>query len=129
MLKYGVQFTSLAPIVATLAATVFSVNTNSQELGAAPTEDEFVQQGKMIAFDRKKGNCLACHAMDDGNLPGNIGPPLVAMKARYPDKAKLRAQIYDARINNPHTLMIPFGPHGVITDEEIDMVTEYVYTL
>jgi sulfur-oxidizing protein SoxX len=129
MLKSGARQASVAAIVATLAAALFSLNTYSQELGAAPTEDEFVQQGKMIAFDRKKGNCLACHAMDDGNLPGNIGPPLIAMKARYPDKAKLRAQIYDARINNPHTVMIPFGPHGVLTDKEIDMVTEYVYTL
>ena len=129
MLKYGLRLASVAAIVGTLAMAVFSVNANSQELGAAPTEDEIIQQGKKIAFDRKKGNCLACHAMGDGNLPGNIGPPLIAMKPRYPDKARLREQIYDARTTNPHTIMIPFGPHGVISEDEIDMVTEYVYTL
>jgi sulfur-oxidizing protein SoxX len=92
-------------------------------------EASAVAEGKKIAFDRRKGNCLACHMMDDGELPGNIGPPLIAMKARYPDKATLRAQIYDARTSNPNTVMPPFGPHAVISEEEIDKVTDYVYTL
>jgi sulfur-oxidizing protein SoxX len=64
-----------------------------------------------------------------GDLAGNIGPPLIAMKARFPDKAKLRAQIYDARMANPNTIMIPFGPMGVLNDEEIDKVLEFVYSL
>ncbi|HHJ18339.1 MAG TPA: sulfur oxidation c-type cytochrome SoxX [Gammaproteobacteria bacterium] len=91
--------------------------------GAASTDE-----GKKLAFDRKKGNCLACHMIEGGDLPGNIGPPLIAMKARYPDKAKLRAQIADARTANPNTIMIPFGPHGVLTDEEIDKVTDFIYS-
>jgi sulfur-oxidizing protein SoxX len=88
-----------------------------------------VEKGKDVAFDRKKGNCLACHVMDDGTLPGNIAPPLVSMKLRYPDKAKLRAQIWDATATNPNTIMPPFGRHQIITEEEIDQVVEYVYTL
>ena len=88
-----------------------------------------IAEGKALAFNRKKGNCLACHQMDDGSLPGNIGPPLVAMKARFPDKAKLRAQIYDARKMNPNTVMPPFGPHEILTNDEIDKIVEYVYTL
>lgn len=88
-----------------------------------------VDEGKKLAFNRKMGNCLGCHQMDDGALPGNIGPPLMAMKARYPDKAKLRAQIYDATVRNPHTMMPPFGRHGILTDDQIDKITEYVYTL
>jgi len=86
-------------------------------------------QGKEIAFDRKKGNCLACHQMADGSLPGNIGPPLVAMKARFPDKAKLRAQIWDSTKNNPNSMMPPFGRHQVLTESEIDKVVEFIYTL
>ena len=35
-----------------------------------------IEQGKKVAFDRKKGNCLACHMIAGGELPGNIGPPL-----------------------------------------------------
>ena len=88
-----------------------------------------VEKGKEVAFDRKKGNCLACHAMADGTLPGNIAPPLVAMQLRYPDKAKLRDQIWDATVANPNTIMPPFGRHQIITEEEIDQVVEYVYTL
>ena len=87
------------------------------------------QKGKEVAVDRKKGNCLACHAMDDGSLPGNIGPPLVAMKLRFPDKAVLRAQIWDATVKNPNTIMPPFGRHGMLSEEEIDWITEYVYSL
>ena len=86
-------------------------------------------EGKKLAFNRKKGNCLACHMMDDGTLPGDIGPPLIAMKARYPSWEELRAQIYDARGSNPNTIMPPFGTHGIISDSEIDKITDYVWTL
>ncbi len=86
-------------------------------------------KGKQVSEDRKKGNCLACHVMADGASPGNIGPPLVAMKARFPDKAKLREQIWDATKKNPNSMMPPFGRHGVLTEQEVDAVVEYVYTL
>jgi sulfur-oxidizing protein SoxX len=88
-----------------------------------------VEQGKEIAFDRKKGNCLACHQIEGGELPGNIGPPLVAMKARYPDKSKLRAQIWDATRINPNSVMPPFGRHRILSESEVDKVVEFIYTL
>jgi sulfur-oxidizing protein SoxX len=88
-----------------------------------------VDQGKEIAFDRKKGNCLACHAIQGGSLPGNIGPPLVAMQARFPDKAKLRAQIWDSTRSNPASIMPPFGRQQVLSESEIDKVVEFIYTL
>jgi sulfur-oxidizing protein SoxX len=96
---------------------------------AASADESAVAKGKEVAFDRKLGNCLACHAMDDGDLPGNIGPPLVSMKLRFPDKAKLRAQIWDATVSNPNTIMPPFGRHNILTEEQIDQIVEYVYTL
>jgi sulfur-oxidizing protein SoxX len=103
-------------------------------LGFAPTiatadEAADLAKGKELAFDRKMGNCLACHQIEGGTLAGNIGPPLIAMKARFPDYDKLRAQIYDARVNNPNTIMIPFGPNAVMTNQEIDLVANYIYTL
>ena len=88
-----------------------------------------MQKGKEVAFDRKKGNCLACHAMDDGSLPGNIGPPLVAMKMRFPDRDVLRAQIWDSTTKNPNTIMPPFGRHKMLSEEEIDWITDYVHSL
>jgi len=96
---------------------------------AADAAATAIEKGKAVAVDRKKGNCLACHAMDDGNLPGNIAPPLVSMKLRYPDKAKLREQIWDATIRNPNSIMPPFGRHKMLSEEEIDNITVYILTL
>lgn len=103
-------------------------------LGLAPTvansaNSADLEKGKKLAFDRKKGNCLACHQIAGGTLAGNIGPPLIAMKARFPDYDVLRAQIYDARVKNPNTMMIPFGPHAVMSADEIDLVTNFIHTL
>ena len=88
-----------------------------------------IEEGRKIALDRRKGNCMACHVMAGATLPGNIGPPLVAMKARFPDKAKLRVQIWDASKINPRSLMPPFGRHDILTEDEIDKVVEFVHSL
>lgn len=98
-------------------------------LTASAADAADIEKGKQLAFDRKKGNCLACHQIEGGTLAGNIGPPLVAMKARFPDYDKMKAQIADPRDNNPNTIMIPFGPHGVLTAQEIELVSQFVYTL
>ena len=88
-----------------------------------------LEQGKTIAFDRRKGNCLACHHVEGGELTGNYGPPLVAMKLRYPDREVLRSQIWDAAVRNPNTRMPPFGRNRILTEEEIDLVTDYIQSL
>ncbi len=90
---------------------------------------DMVADGKKVAFDRKKGNCMTCHIMAGATLAGNIGPPLIAMKARFPDKAKLRARIWDATATNPNTMMPPFGLHRILSEKEIDLVTEYILSL
>jgi L-cysteine S-thiosulfotransferase len=85
--------------------------------------------GQNVAFDRSKGNCLACHAFPNNpaaKSPGNIGPPLMSMKSRYPDRAKLRAQIWDATASNPNTSMPPFGKNKILTEAEIDQVVDFV---
>jgi sulfur-oxidizing protein SoxX len=87
---------------------------------------------KELVFNERKGNCLACHGMPtvpDAVAAGLYGPPLIAMSARYPDKAKLRAQIWNAMAANPATSMPPFGKHGVLTEAEIDKVADFVYGL
>ena len=121
-------------LTAHILTTTTSVAALISCLGFAPTiasadEAADLAKGKELAFDRKKGNCLACHQIEGGTLAGNIGPPLIAMKARFPDYDKLRAQIYDATKNNPNTIMIPFGPHAVMSDSEIDLVTKFIQTL
>lgn len=87
-----------------------------------------VTQGGCVVINRRKGNCMACHQIA-GIASGNIAPPLVSMKQRFPDKAKLRAQINDARQLNPDTVMPPFGPHKILSQDEIDKVVEFVLTL
>ena len=94
-----------------------------------PAYSNDVQEGKKLTFDRKKGNCLACHMIDDGELAGNSGPPLIAMKARFPDREVLFNQIWDPTKNNPNTFMPPFGKHGAISKDEINKIIEYLYTL
>jgi len=96
---------------------------------ASADEATLVTQGKKIAENRKKGNCFACHSYKGAYLPGNVGPPLVHMKTRFPDEAKLRAQIWDATKANPNTMMPPFGRHEILSNKEIDAVTAWVYTL
>jgi len=101
----------------------------TSSLAAEAQAMSVVEQGQSIAFDRKKGNCLACHQIEGGTLPGNIGPPLIAMKQRFPDKAKLRAQIWDSTKANPNTIMPPFGRQQILSESEIDKVVEFIYTL
>ena len=110
----------------TLAAVTGLATIQAEE---AKVSEEALAKGKEIAFDVMQGNCLACHMITGGELPGNIGPPLIAMKARFPERDALRAQIYDARIKNPNTIMIPYGAHNVLNDEEIDLITDYIHTL
>ena len=116
-------------LAATLGALSFgfaAVSVYAQE--KAPAEPT----GQQLAFDNKKGNCLACHMIPGDSkaiTSATIAPPLVAMKARFPDKAKLRAQIWDATKANPMSVMPPFGKNQVLTDAELDKVLDYVYGL
>ncbi len=112
-----------------LTALMLAVATATLVAPAISIADELFTEGQKLAFDQNKGNCLACHVISDGELPGNIGPPLIEMNTRFPDRAVLRSRIYDARITNPDTIMTPFGPHGVMTDAEIDKVTDYIHSL
>ncbi|NOQ87611.1 MAG: sulfur oxidation c-type cytochrome SoxX [Gammaproteobacteria bacterium] len=122
-MRITAHITTTASIAALISCLGFAPSIASAAEGAD------LAKGKELAFNRKKGNCLACHQIEGGTLAGNIGPPLIAMKARFPDYDKLRAQINDARTNNPNTIMIPFGPHAVMSGGEIDLVAKFIYTL
>ena len=113
-----------ALLVATAAVSLSGPGSVTDALAVS-----MIEEGRKIALDRKKGNCMACHVMAGATLPGNIGPPLIAMKARFPDKARLRVQIWDASKINPQSLMPPFGRHEILTEDEIDKVVEFVHSL
>lgn len=95
----------------------------------AVTSEEMIAEGKAVFMGKSRGNCISCHQINDpdANLPGNQGPPMIAMKQRFPDKHKLRAQVWDATRNNPLTIMPPLGKHWILSEEEIDAVVEYIY--
>ena len=101
-------------------------------LAYAAEATDAAADGRSLVFDKKKGNCLACHAIPSdpkAESPGNIGPPLENIKSRYPDRAKLRAQIWDATVANPDSVMPPFGRNKILTEQEIDLVTDYIHNL
>src|SRR5581483_1316980 len=83
--------------------------------------------GQALAFDRSKGNCLTCHVIAGGDAPGNVGPPLSDMKARYPDHKELAAIIFDETRRNPLTVMPPFGRNLILTEKEIESVVDFLY--
>lgn len=92
-------------------------------------EDNDVAAGKTLCFDQLKGNCLACHAIQGGESPGNIGPRLSAIQTRFSDRKALRDQIWDAMIRNPETSMPPFGRHHILSEHEIDQIVTFLWTL
>ncbi len=86
-------------------------------------------EGCAPAFSRSHGNCLGCHNIQGGTQTGNIAPPLIAMKARFPSRATLRAKIWDITVDNPNSLMPPMGKHKILTEKQIDSVTDFIHSL
>jgi L-cysteine S-thiosulfotransferase len=86
-------------------------------------------EGEKLAFDRAKGNCLSCHEIKGGDLPGTIGPALKDIKSRYPDRNDLIAILTDESRRNPLTAMPPFGRNRILTEQEIDAIVDFLQTL
>jgi sulfur-oxidizing protein SoxX len=90
-----------------------------------------VAAGRQLAFEIAKGNCLACHQFpgDSGaNTLANIGPPLLAIRSRFPDRTLLRSRLWDSMQTNPNTVMPPFGKHKILSGDEIELIIDYLYT-
>ena len=99
---------------------------------ASAAEPDKVPTGQELAFDNRKGNCLACHMMPGDSKAissSNIGPPLIGMRERYPDRAKLYDQVWDASKSNADSLMPPFGKHKILSEAEINTVVDYIHGL
>jgi sulfur-oxidizing protein SoxX len=105
-----------------LAACTGSALAQSGPAQSAPSE------GQKIAFDRGKGNCLTCHAIKGGDLPGSIGPKLEDLKSKY-DRAELIAIVTDETKRNPQTVMPPFGRNRILTEQENGAIVDFLQTL
>ena len=99
--------------------------------------------GKAVAIDRRKGNCLSCHVMPIPEQPfhGAIAPPLTGVGSRY-DAGQLRLRVVDPKVLNPNTIMPAFhrvaGLHRVLPDfegkpilsaQEVEDVVAYLATI
>ena len=104
------------------AALVLALSAASAHAQSAATE------GQKLAFDRGKGNCLTCHVIKGGDLPGTIGPELTGLKAKY-SRDELIAIVTDETKRNPQTVMPPFGRNRILSEKEINAVVDFLQTL
>ena len=107
-------------LVAAIALALSAASAHAQS-GAA--------EGQKLAFDRGKGNCLSCHDIRGGDLPGTIAPALTGLKSKYPDRGDLVAIVTDESKRNPLTVMPPFGRNRILTEQEINAVVDFLQTL
>ena len=111
-------------LIAALALTISVLASAGPALAQSAASD-----GQKLAFDRGKGNCLTCHVIKGGDLPGTIGPELKNIKSKYPDRNDLVAIITDETKRNPQTVMPPFGRNRILTEQEINAVVDFLQTL
>jgi L-cysteine S-thiosulfotransferase len=80
--------------------------------------------------DAKKlvaANCEQCHEVKGITDFGNVGPSLIGLKDRYPDRKDVVAIINDETKRNAQTVMPPFGRNLILTNEEIGAIVDYLY--
>ncbi len=100
-------------------------------------------KGRKTAIHRKKGNCLACHALPVPEQPyhGEVGPELNDVAGRL-SEGEIRLRIVNPKYSNPDTIMPAFyrteGLHMVqkkwqgkpmLTAEEVEDIVAYLMTL
>ena len=118
----GVPALAAAVLIGALASA-------SPVLAQSAVAQSTVSEGQKLAFDRSKGNCLTCHEIKGGDLPGTIGPALKDLKSKYPDRNELVAIVTDETKRNPQTVMPPFGRNRILTEQEINAVVDFLQTL
>jgi sulfur-oxidizing protein SoxX len=121
---------ALAALTVTAALVAAPIYATASDKVSEEEMAKRIAEGKKLAFGRSEGNCLACHMMPEGTSPGNIGPALIAMKMRYPDRQKLFDKLWGKdELKVPYSMMPYFGQNGILTDEEINKIVDYLYTL
>ncbi|ERF80509.1 MAG: long-chain acyl-CoA synthetase [Bradyrhizobium sp. DFCI-1] len=115
-------------MIATFSKPAFVLALLAGTAMAASAQAQSAAEGQKLAFDRGKGNCLTCHVIKGGELPGTIGPELTGLKAKY-SRDELIAIVTDETKRNPQTVMPPFGRNRILSEKEIDAVVDFLQTL
>jgi sulfur-oxidizing protein SoxX len=118
---------STKPVLVPALVLVISLGT-AAFAGSAHAQSA-VAEGQKLAFDRGKGNCLTCHVIKGGDLPGTIAPELKDIKNKYPERSELIAILTDETKRNPQTVMPPFGRNRILTEQEINAIVDFLQTL
>ena len=121
--------TKPAKISSTKSAWALALLIGATVVASPVSAQSNAAEGQKIAFDRGKGNCLTCHDIKGGDLPGTIGPALKDLKTKYPDRNELIAIVSDETKRNPQTVMPPFGRNRILTEQEINAVVDFLQTL
>ena len=99
--------------------------------------------GRKLAINRKKGNCLACHVMPISEQPyhGEVGPDLNGVASRYKE-GEIRLRVVNPKIVNEATIMPAFYRNDgfnrvlkkfkgktVISAQDVEDIIAYLMTL
>lgn len=99
---------------------------------AAGHAQPVANEGRALFTDARRGNCAACHQLPNDpavKSVSTLGPVLAGLKARFPERARLRAAIWDQGANKPGTSMPPYGKHRILNEAEIDKLVSYLEAL
>ncbi len=101
----------------------------SAAVNAASTASD-VAAGKKIAFALKEGNCVACHSLPGAAMAGNVGPRLGPwVHGVFHSESELAKYLYDPQAKFAHTVMPEFGKNKMLTEEQLEQVSAYVWSL
>ncbi len=99
--------------------------------------------GRKLAINRKKGNCLACHVMpiSEQSFHGETAPSLYGVANRL-SEGELRMQLVNAKVTNENTMMPSFyrvwgynrpnkkfAGKTILSAQEVEDIVAYLKTL
>ena len=102
-----------------------------------------VVNGRKLAVNRKKGNCLACHVMpiSEQSFHGETAPSLYGVGNRL-SEGELRLQLVNSKVTNENTMMPSFyrvtgynrilkkfDGKTILSAQEVEDIVAYLKTL
>jgi sulfur-oxidizing protein SoxX len=135
--------TATADTTATVGTVKYTIKDGESIPDSLTGKAGDAENGRKVAIDRRKGNCLACHVLPIPEQPfhGEVGPDLSDVGARL-SEGELRLRVVDPKVVNEDTIMPAFfkqdGFHRVlknfqgktiISAQDVEDVVAYLVTL